>query len=48
MVGEFVVEALVRNFVKCFLEVYEDGVCLYSIVDILCEVVYELDELCFG
>ena len=23
------------------------GVCLYSIIDIVCEIVYQLDELCF-
>ena len=22
-------------------------VCLYSIIDIVCEIVYQLDELCF-
>ena len=26
------------NFGKCFLEVYEDGICLYSIVDIVMHV----------
>ena len=36
-----------RNFVKCFLEIEKDGVCLYSIIDIVCEIVYELDKLCF-
>ena len=25
-----------RNFVKCFLEIEKDGVCLYSIIDIVC------------
>ena len=36
-----------RNFVKCFLEIEKDGVCLYSIIDIVCKIVYELDKLCF-
>ena len=35
-----------RNFVKCFLEIEKDGVCLYSIIDIVCKIVYELDMLC--
>ena len=34
-----------RNFVKCFLEIEKDGVCLYSIIDIVCKIVYELDKL---
>ena len=25
----------------------EGCVCLYSIIDIVCEIVYQLDELCF-
>ena len=33
-----------RNFVKCFLEIEKDGVCLYSIIDIVCKIVYELDK----
>ena len=36
-----------RNFVKCFFEIEKDGVCLYSIIDIVCKIVYELDKLCF-
>ena len=47
MVFQFVEEAVVRNFVKCFLEIEKDGVCLYSIIDIVCKIVYELDKLCF-
>ena len=35
-----------RNFVKCFLEIEKDGVCLYSIIDIVCKIVNELDKLC--
>ena len=46
-VFQFVEEAVVRNFVKCFLEIEKDGVCLYSIIDIVCKIVYELDKLCF-
>ena len=38
---------MVRNFVKCFLDIEKDGVCLYSIIDIVCKIVYELDKLCF-
>ena len=34
-----------RNFVKCFLEIEKDGVCLYSIIDIVCKIVYDLDSL---
>ena len=47
VVFQFVEEAVVRNFVKCFLEIEKDGVCLYSIIDIVCKIVYELDKLCF-
>ena len=36
-----------RNFVKCFLEIEKDGVCLYSIIDIMCKIVYELDLAVF-
>ena len=25
-----------RNFVKCFLEIKKDGVCLFSLLSILC------------
>ncbi len=35
-----------RNFVKCFLEIKKDGVCLYSIIDIVCKIVYALDKSC--
>ena len=35
IVFQFVEEAVVRNFVKCFLEIEKDGVCLYSIIDIV-------------
>ena len=35
------------NFVECFLEIWNDGVRLYSIIDIVCKIVYELDKLCF-
>ena len=47
IVFQFVEEAVVRNFVKCFLEIKKDGVCLYSIIDIVRKIVYELDKLCF-
>ena len=36
-----------RNFVECCLKVEKDGICLYSIFDIVCKIVYELDKLCF-
>ena len=35
-----------RNFVKCFLEIEKDGVCLYSIIDIVCEIVFCLLVVC--
>ena len=30
---------------QMFLEIEKDGVCLYSIIDIVCKIVYELDKL---
>ena len=37
-----------RNFVECFLKSRRmASACLYSIVDIVCKIVYELDKLCF-
>ena len=34
-----------EELVKCFLEIEKDGVCLYSVIDIVCKIVYELDKL---
>ena len=37
-----------RNFVECFLKALKDGICLYSIVDCVCKIVYELYKLCIS
>ena len=37
-----------RNFVKCFLEIEKDGVCLYSVIDIVCNVYVLSVQLCYS